>query len=388
MAAAGYEVIAVTACYDRTKAGIDAALARDGGWTHVPVWLDGGDGQLTWRHRMTRRVAGALAEWAPLPALGGPALVYGAGELGRKARELRGDLYIGQQHACVAVAGAVAASQGVAFGGDIEDILSECSDEPRRLIRSVEARHFGRAAFLLTMSEAAGDFLRERFGTRTEIVVVHNCPRLDERGGLVRPRQRRERDRRRVYWFGQTLGPHSCALELIEANAKAGGPFDLRFRGNARLDYVEAIRRAAAESGLEGSVECLPLADPRTMVEEAGDCDVLFGSQPSQELFHQLAIGNKVFTGVLAGCVGLLSDTIAHRRLAEGLGDCVELVDHRDAEAFGEVLVRMGRDREDLVRRQEAAWELGTSRYHWEAESELLIDAVGRALEGEERGRR
>ena len=197
---------------------------------------------------------------------------------------------------------------------------------------------------------------------------------------MQRPSCRYLNERPSIYWFRQTLGPHSCAAQLIVANALEGSPFFLRFRGRLRQSYLDELHEVAISHDAANSYECLPLADPKTMVLEASRNEVLFGSQPTNDLFHQLAIGNKVFTGLLAGCALLLSDTTAHRSLAKHIGSVAELTDRSNVANLRSAIRRLSACPLEMLSRRERAWDLGTSRFNWELEDIPFVRRVNKKM--------
>jgi hypothetical protein len=363
---AGHRVTLLNPVFDLGVQAYDEKLARNGGWSYVGVPIVNAAGRIRLRHRILARCMWKALSHMGLARLGSLALMYGATRVAEAAERIPADFYLAQQHATVPIVAGLAQKHGKPFAWDIDDILAESRDEPRRLIASIERAYIQTASVLSTMSEAAAEHLQRQYGLARPVIPLHNSPSISERGSLRRPEQLAGRPS--IYWFGQTLGPHSLALELIKANRRAGSPFRIALRGRPLPGYVDQLHAAAGQNGTP-SFEILPYADPTTMVAEAAAHDVLFASQPSEQLFHQLAIGNKLFTGLLAGCAILASDTIAHRRLARGMGASLQLVNHRKDGDLPKRLIMLANDRERLLAMRQAAWDLGTARFNWEMES-------------------
>ncbi|MBC7624913.1 MAG: hypothetical protein H7232_16185 [Aeromicrobium sp.] len=324
-------------------------------------------------------MAATFSRW-PASNMGSHALMYGASSLSSVLGALTADLYLAQQQACLPLVAFVAKSKNKPFACDIEDILAESASEPRALIRAVESDYLPRATVVSTMSVVAADYLNDAYPLSALAQPLHNCPCLAERGDLLSPVNRRRAQSPSIYWFGQTLGPHSLAIELIRANAIAGNPFRIVLRGKAQPDYLKQIHQSAAACSAADLVEVLPLVDPSRMVREAAFHDVLFGSQPSQQLFHQLAIGNKVFTGLLAGCAILATDTVAHRQLKQTLPDAILLFDEGPVNSLAKMLAQLVGCEQFLMHMRESAWKAGTARYNWETESQAWCTAIERSV--------
>ena len=310
---------------------------------------------------------------------GSRALVYGEKELRDISRAIDADFVFAQQQASIPLASGLAKDNDVNFGCDIEDILSESSSEPRRLIRAIEKKYLGAAAVVTTMSDVAAKHIQARYVLKAPCLVLHNCHARSE--SLDSANLSAAKGERSIYWFGQTLGSHSLALELIRANAALGNPFRIFLRGRLSGDYSKALADCIQDCGAGKAVSILDVVAPNAMVKEASDYAILFGSQPTKELFHQLAIGNKVFTGLAAGCRLLLSDTVAHRDFVQRFKVKAIFFDHSVEGSIEAGLM-------DLLNTDEASPPSNGQNMHhaalkvldWDVESHLLTEAVSRHL--------
>lgn len=382
LVAAGHQVTVAHPRYQPEFEALDSELARAGGWANRPVETYGSAfARLRWQYlRLRHKVGRQLAPLGLWSGFDDWAASYFTPQLARLAVASRADLLIAQQHHTVPAAARAARQLGRPFAIDVEDLLSDSDSEPREAMRRIEQRLFARAAFFYSMSEVAVERTRELSGSTAPAFVLHNCPRLAERDGILPPAQRPARALPMIYWFGQTLGPHSCAETLLRGIAAAGLPVGLALRGTAQPDYVAHLRSLAAEFGIGGRLEILERAHPDRMVALSAEHEIALGSQPSEQLFHQLAIGNKVFTGLMAGCALLLTDTIAHRRLQTQLEGACELYPERKPSELGRVLQRLLGDPTRLQSMRARAWDLGGSDFHWAAEAPRLLAAVDKAL--------
>ena len=380
LAAAGHDVTVVAPVFENERIKEDHRIASGALWDYIGVSiLSPSGGSIPILSRLLRRAAFEVASRIRVASLGSTALIYGS-ERVMRAADIKADFYLGQQQSSLPIVASLARRHGKPYGCDIEDILAESSSEPRRLFHAIETRYLGGANVVLTMSRAAAEHLNREYELKAEPTVVHNCPSLAERGQLTIPIPSTS-SRPSIYWFGQTLGPHSCALELLKANVAAGSPCKIYLRGRPVPSYVDELWNFVRASAVPDILEVLPVTPPDTLVAECAKFDVLFGSQPSDELFHQLAIGNKVFAGLAAGCALLLEDTIAHRVLCQKMSSCSTVVAYRDPAALGAALAGYALDRDRLIQQRRAAWELGSSTYNWEYESQKVVQAVAYALE-------
>lgn len=384
LAEAGHDVTVVYPDHLTRFRSNDSALAEGARWRSRPL-----DFCMTPAARMRarfarlrRRVAGAATTTAMSGFRLERAYGYFGPELAAAAMATRPDLILAQQQVTVVPAARAAAATGARFAVDVEDLVADCADEPIALIRQVEKHFFPDAAFLATMSEAAADRIAELHGGDSRPVVLHNCMSLAERSNLTPPEARPPGETLRLYWFGQTIGPHSCADVILRALKHLGRPAQLTLRGaNPQPRYIGELNELAANLGLSDALRIEPGAPPADMVRLAGEHHVCFGTQPDRQLFHQLAIGNKVFTGMMAGCAVAMTDTLAHRRLLARHSGWAFTFGENDSSLLATELNRMLANPGYLAAQRRRAWDLGTSTFNWEAESAQLLAAVSTALD-------
>jgi glycosyltransferase involved in cell wall biosynthesis len=210
--------------------------------------------------------------------------------------------------------------------------------------------------------------------------VLRNTPKLSERHGVTPPSERDPALPLSLYWFGQTTGPHSLAYQVLDAMARLEVPVQLVLRGNPLESFVAKLRSHASELGLSNRLEILPRAEPTEMVRLAAKHDIMLGTQPGTELFNQMAIGNKVFTGMMAGLALALSDTIAHRELLASAPGCGFLFPDGDVESLALNLDRLLSDHDRLQEMKLASWQLAETRFNWEMESQTLLRTIDQSL--------
>lgn len=377
LAAAGHAVTAIYPDHQPSYHGFDAEIAREARFHLVALdYCRTPTGRLRWqlariRHAIGVRFAGTRSR------LLRHAVNYFAPEMERAALAAGSDLFFAQQHPSAVIAERVAQRAGVGFAVDAEDVLSAEPGSAGGFMARVERECFPRAALVTTMSEAAADHFADSCPLSTRPLALHNCPSLSERL-LVPPAARLANPDRppSLYWFGQMLGPHSCADQVLRALGQLDFPTRLVLRGSPVGEFASELR--ALQRTASPRVELLlePPAPPAEMVRIASEHDVLVGTQPGDDLFHQLAIGNKVFTGMMAGCALVLTDTIAHRRLLAS-HPAAGVLFQGEAELVRELKALLT-NREQLLARRQRSWDLAENRFSWEQESLLLVRAVAR----------
>lgn len=377
LASAGHDVTVIYPDHLARFRGNDDAIIAAARWKAVALDLCRTPrGRLHARYaRLRRRLAEKFSlssDFARNRAYG-----YFGPELARAARAIPADLYFAQQQMVVLPAVAAAQAHRARFAVDVEDLVSDCTDEPTALVRAIEDRHFPDAAFLATMSEAAADRLAELHRLQRAPVVLHNCMSRAERAALPPPSARPAHVPLALYWFGQTVGPHACAEVILRAIATLPFPARLTLRGaNPRPEYLAQLHALAAELRIPDALALAPGAAPRDMVPLAGEHDLCFGTQPGTQLFHQLAVGNKVFTGMMAGCAVALTDTTAHRRLLAAHEGWAFRFSNDDPLSLADQLTQLAGTPTRLAAMRERAWSLASDTFNWETESARLVAVV------------
>jgi glycosyltransferase involved in cell wall biosynthesis len=383
LAAAGHDVTVVYPDFQPDFRQYDADIVARARWQAVALdFCTKPAARLRWQCvRLRHRLAEGLVRRSDRLFWLERAYGYFGPELAAAATKTRASLFYAQQQATLAAAARAAQACGGAYAADIEDLLAEYAINPVASIRRVERQFFAPAAFLCTMSDAAADFLCDTHRLARRPLVLHNCPSLAERAALTPPELRPPGGTVSLYWFGQTVGPHSCAESIVRALPLLRRPCRLVLRGIAhRHAYLDRLREIAASLGLGQSLIVQGAAAPAEMVALAGQHSFCLGTQPSRQLFHQMAIGNKVFVGMMSGAVGALTDTIAHRRLLAEHSGWAFLFGENSPERLAAEINRLLDDSRLFAAMRRRAWDLAGTVFNWEHQSIALVEAVDRSL--------
>jgi glycosyltransferase involved in cell wall biosynthesis len=103
-------------------------------------------------------------------------------------------------------------------------------------------------------------------------------------------------------------------------------------------------------------LDWVPAAGLPALVAAHDVCLGIFGTGEKAKR----VVPNKVFQGAAAGCAIITSDTAPQRRV---LGDAAILVPPGDPEALAEALLRLSRDREEVLALRKAARHLAQQRF-------------------------
>jgi len=329
---AGHSVTVINPVYESRFIAEDNRLAVAHAFAYKPLSLLDAGGKIRLFPRAVRKVSTSLARLPIGDILFSDKLYYRPSGFFSAIAASAPDVIFAHQHAVFGLAHAVASRAGIPCILDVEDILSCEPDGLLRVNSLIESYYLRRASVVTTMSQAASDFLRVRYRLNTHPIVIYNTPILDghiahaEVNNIPRPRQ----SRKTIYWMGKTIGPHSCAQQLLLACIALGMPFDIYLRGEASPSYAMILLETAKSAGYSDCLHILPPLPSDLLVQEASFHDVLFGSQLPGDFFHELAIGNKVCLGIAAGNALLLQSTIAHRMLPEDVSRAAVLADISD----------------------------------------------------------
>jgi glycosyltransferase involved in cell wall biosynthesis len=380
---AGYDVRVVGVNFMPRMIEVDKSLIAIKRWRYDAVdFFYSHLSRLRWHYsRLRRRFCNYLADVLPFQFIDSRAYGYAIPELTRLVMSEYADLFIAQQQVTLPVAANAALYWKSKYAFDAEDLLADCPESPAKLVLRYEKRYISNCQFVLTMSDVAAERLQEVHHLKKRPITLHNTPKLNERNEILQPNRRYTPETPSIYWFGQTLGPHSCADQIIQALPHLKRPLQFVLRGNPIPTYVEHLKTLSQRLGVSHLVTIANVAPPDQMVSLAAEHNILFGSQPGHDLFHQLAIGNKVFTGMMAGLALVLTDTIAHRRLIQDIHNCAFLVPNDNLDVIVQELDRLVTRPELLRGYQQAAWDLATQKYNWDRESQKLIHAVETALQ-------
>jgi glycosyltransferase involved in cell wall biosynthesis len=376
--AAGHQVTVITPSFMSNWVPHDTKIVEKAQWKFIPIdFTNSSTAQRKWNYiRFRRRISSTLSEIIPHKAIIARACAYSNPELAFTAAKTKSDLYIAYQHYALPAASWAANATHGRFACDVQDLLAQSPHENRMWVRSIEQEYLNECSYISTMSESAARHLQQTNKLSQKPVVLHNTPSLEERSLLLPPNKRLDSIIPSMYWFGLSLGPHSCAEQIIRAMALLDSPLRLVLRGNPIEPFVSELKNLAERFGLGQYLQIEPLASPLEMVRLAAQHDILLGTQPGDDLFHQMAIGNKVFTGMIAGLGLALTDTIAHREFIFENSGCGFVFSNEDSNQLAEKLNFLIANRSVLQQIKQTSWNLSEEKFNWEKESDILIRSI------------
>lgn len=375
----------VTVISTRTLAHVDRrddAVLAEAGWRALR--LDFRSRGMVWRAR--RVVQSAYAESLRLTGLGGFAdrgCSAFSLPLMRAARRVPADLYIAHYPAALPAAASAAHSSGGLYAFDAEDFhvgewpQDRAHDAMARLVSAVEARHLPGCAYVTAASPGIADAYAETYGIARPLVLLNVFPRAQAPAhptpaGTAEPGPS-------VYWFSQTIGPNRGLEAAVRAIARASTGPHLYLRGSPAARFADRLREIADQAGAAARLHLLPPEAPTEMARLAAPYDVGLSSEPGNTHNNQVALGNKLFTYLLAGLPAVMSDTSAHHAFAGQAGVAARLYAVDDPDSLAAELDALLGDPAALASARAAAFRLGQTRFNWDMEKTVLLERMSAA---------
>jgi hypothetical protein len=296
----------------------------------------------------------------------------------------KADLYIGHYVAALPAVAKAARINRARYSFDAEDfhpgdqIDTREHELDKQLIRAIESCYLPSCTYITASSELIAQAYSEIYGIEKPTVVLNAFSRGDARptntekeNGVRRPS---------VYWFSQTIGPLRGLECAVRALGYARSQPHLYLRGTVAPGFIEHLRSIAAASDMSDHLHILPPAMPSEMERLAAVFDVGYSGEEAASANNRYALGNKLFSYLVAGLAIVASEVPSHQKFAGELGEAIQLFkinDERDlALKWDELLLQPGR----LAAARAASLALGLGRYNWECEQLKLLDCVNRAL--------
>lgn len=292
-------------------------------------------------------------------------------------------LYIGHL-AGLPAAAIAAAHHGGRYAFDAEDFHpGDLPNEPEhavanRMVRLIEGRYLPECAYVTAASPGIADAYAAEYGIARPTVILNTFPKSRAPAawtpaGSTEPSPS-------IYWFSQTIGAGRGIECAISAVARAAARPHLYLRGTLVQGFRDHLETLARTAGVMDRLHILAPALPHQMVALAAQFDVALSGETGFSPNNRIALGNKLFTYLLAGIPILMSDSPAHQMIAPDMGEAAMLFPIEDAAALANAIDTFLLDKCALARSRHAAWALGQDRFNWDVDAERLVETVRRTL--------
>ncbi|MDB4875815.1 MAG: hypothetical protein JWM41_2261 [Gemmatimonadetes bacterium] len=390
LAAAGYRVRVVSSQGDVEHVRPNDQLVADQrrwrwdvvGWSRHRS----GERRTYWRSTARQRAFAAAPAWAwQLGNVAERADGQLYPELARRASSEHADLYIGHYPAGLAAAAAAARRHDALFAYDVEDLHTGEHDDTAwgrgraARIDFIESRYANDCAHITASSPGiASAFARRR--AMNAPTVVHNVFPWQDRLTVDREVRDRRGDTLSLYWCSQSVGVERGLVDAMVAIGLLGGPVQLHVRGTISSDTLATLSSIAAANGVAEHVTFHPQVSPGELLSRTMEHDVGLALEQGHTANNCIAASNKLFLYMLAGLAVAATDVPGQRAIADVTPDAVRLYPPGEPARLAEMLERWRRDPDALAADRAAALDAARSRWNWEREQAVLIDAVDATL--------
>lgn len=358
----------------------DEAVLRDVPWAFDAV-PTGGRFARKWR-ALQRKAARAL--WAA--GLRGDRVARVALDplvkaIGRTAARESADLYIAHNLAALPAAFDAARAHGARLGFDAEDFhsgqLTRGEEQLAAIVRAIEERYLPRCDQVTAASPGIARAYADALGIRPPTVVLNVFPLSQAPARCTAAGSAGER--RRLYWFSQTVGPGRGIEQVLQAMARSRSRPLLHLQGTVPADYRRQLEAYARQIGMHDALQFLPAAPPADLPRVASQYDAGVASELNDTVNRDICLSNKIFTYLLGGLPVLASDTQGQRELARQLPDAVRVAPLHDTAAWAALIDEVLQP-QALAQARQAAWTAAQGTYHWEREKKTFLQTVAATL--------
>jgi glycosyltransferase involved in cell wall biosynthesis len=306
-----------------------------------------------------------------------PALVRAA--IRQKAR-----LYLAHLTPALPAAAIAAEHHGVPYAFDAEDFHpGDLPNTPEHahanmLLREIESNYLHRCTYITAASPGIADAYARTYNITKPVVVLNTFPRSRapanfSPAGSAQPGPS-------LYWFSQTIGPNRGIEAAIAAISLSDAKPHLYLRGSISNGFRDELMDRARALKVPDRIHFLMPENPSTMERMAAAYDVGFSGEPGHTINNTIALGNKLFSYLLAGIPMLLSSTPAHTAFIGELGESAKLYAVDDPAEMAAALDTWLLDADRLATARSAAWSLGQSRFNWETEAGKVVASVSNVI--------
>jgi glycosyltransferase involved in cell wall biosynthesis len=387
LSAEGYKVTVIFAQHAPWTIENDRRIVERAAWRGIAVaaWPGGVLPRL--RHARLRartmicRALAKVSTAAPIPELAYSRFLV---EQLREAVAARADLYIGHNPVSLPVVAWAARKTGAKYAFDFEDfhageLLPGQAPGPMERLRSIlEARYLAGGSYFTAASPGIAEEARKAHGISTPTVVLNVFPWRDRDRLQNKPAARP--GGLSLYWFSQIVGLDRGLQDVIRALGRVRADVTFHIRGDIAPSVREELLALARLDGVESRIAFhQPVAAEDVlascMVHDVGLC-----LEVPSSINRDVCITNKIFMYMLAGLAVIASRTRGQSEVLTAAPEAGFLYPSGDAGALAAIIERLAADKDLVARTRRAALEAARTRWNWELESRVLLQAVDSAL--------
>jgi glycosyltransferase involved in cell wall biosynthesis len=385
LAGAGHEVALITGDYSLWAREADKTIIV--AWSVVQRLCFGPQAAFPTRFFQFLRVR--VARMLMAAGLRSPAVVRAAWHpiapnLVSAAKRVKADLYVAHYPAALPAAAIAGRIHGALYAFDAEDFHlgdppdGEAYAPERRIVRAIEDRYLPGCSYVTAASPGIADAYAASYRIERPTVVLNVFPRArvptgPSPKGAAKPSPS-------IYWFSQTIGADRGLECAVRAIGRTRSQPHLYLRGSPAEGFLVLLRRIAVEAGVANRLHVLPPAPPSEMVRLAAAYDLGLSGETGHTPNNRIALGNKLFTYLLAGLPIVASRIPSHVSFAADAGNAMRLYAVDDADGLAATLDELLEDQRALASARAAAFTLGQTRYNWDVEKCVLLTRIAESL--------
>ncbi len=382
LTSAGYDVEVLCSVLKPNDTARNESLANAFGFRVrriVDASQRGVSGRLDWQwRRLKRRITLTITRLAGKESV--HQLGYAAHGMLRHCLKNPADLYSIHLPQAMWV-GAELIRRSAKVSADLEDWYSEdfrqqdLESAPLLLLRSNEATVLKGAIFSSTTSNALCQSLTECYGCRPPL-VLYNAFRLSERNAMFLHYHTGQK-MPRVGWVSQVIGPDRGLEQLVAATHLLKHPIEIHLTGRLRPGMAESLTSGLHSASRIVFQDQVPHEKLLALMQTY---DIGFAGELAHNKSRDLTVTNKILHYFLAGIPAVSSDTQGQLEICSQVPEATRVYSQRDSGSLAAAIDSFLGSPGVLQNAKLAAWKAGSTRFCWEAQEPILLEAVKNAI--------
>jgi len=303
------------------------------------------------------------------------AYILYAPELKRKARSLKGDIYIAHNLGALPAAIKAADKWKVPVGFDAEDYHRGETSEGSLydLAAKIEDKYIPHLDYLSAASPLIEHAYSKLYPSVNTFTINNTFSKK-----LIQPVNKQDSDELRLFWFSQIVGIDRGLETVINAlNLLVTSRISLHILGNCTPEFSQYLLQLSTNPGAIHFHE--PVA-PDDIFKIAAQYDIGLATEIPHSENRQLCLTNKLFTYVLAGNCIMASDTPAQKKFMEENPGIGVLFTCNDPVSLADELQKLYNNKTALHNYRINAHTLANSNLNWETEFQNLSQVISKII--------
>jgi glycosyltransferase involved in cell wall biosynthesis len=290
------------------------------------------------------------------------AYIHYAPELKRKARKVKGDIYIAHNLGALPAAVKAAKKWKVPVGFDAEDYhRGETSEgSPYKLAAKIEDQYIPHLDYLSAASPLIERAYARLYPDISTVTINNTFSRK-----YIQPLKQEAATELRLFWFSQIVGIDRGIETVIDAlNLLPYCKISLHILGNSTTSFRNHLRKLSSNPK---AIFFLDPVAPDEIFKISAQFDAGLATEVPHSENRRLCLTNKLFTYLLAGNCILASDTPAQKKFMDENPGIGILFKYNDFEQLSAAISKLYNDRQ-LLNEFKKNSRLLAEQLNWENE--------------------